>query len=233
MISPREPRHKQFKGFIMSNHHDVLLPLPSSGEVYYRTAVQEIIIGMTGNPYFPEPFPSPVPSVAETSAAFAAYVQLAHEVASRDLRKIGERDAAQDYLQGLLKRLRLYVELVADGDLNKLKSSGFPLRQIAVSNHSTAPLPAPGELSVKRGDTSGSIEINFTRLQGAHSYQVQISLAADPHDESGWRHATVSPYCQHIILSGLTPLQNVWVRVRGVGANGDGFWSEPMRVTVL
>jgi hypothetical protein len=217
----------------MSNHHDVLLPLPSSGEAFYRTAVQEIISSMMGNPNFPEPYPPPVPSMAETNAAFTTYLQLAHEVAARDLRKIGERDAAQAHLQGLLKRLGLYVELVADGDQNKLKSSGFPLRQAAVSNISTDPLPPPSDFSVKRGLISGSIEINFAKLLGARSYHVQISLATDPHDESGWHYATVSPYCQHIVVDGLTPLQNVWVRACGVGAGGNGLWTEPVRVTVL
>lgn len=156
-------------------------------------------------------------------------------VLSRDLRKIDERDASRDKLNAMLKRLALYVELVADEDQAILKSSGVPMRQSTegVRGSVTELLPAPSDLRLKHGTQSGTVDVHVARLAGAGSYEVQISTAVDPHDATGWVHGTVSPNSQHILLEGLTPLQHVWVRVRGINAAGNGQWTEPMRITVL
>lgn len=199
----------------------------------FLNVLQEIIISLTDNVYFPEPYPAPVPSTAKLSAETDIFRQACHEVLNRDLRKIPERDASRDRINSMLKPLALYLELMADGDMVKLKSTGFPLRQDAVRKTSGGPLPAPADLRVKHGLVSGSLDIHVAKLAGAHSYAVQISSLVDPHDESGWRHATVSSTAQHILLQGLTPLQNLWVRVCGVDANGNGLWTDPVRIAVV
>ena len=219
----------------MSNHHQIQPPAATLSDTDYQVVVRGILTRMTDNPHFPPPWPPMVPALTEVQAEFSLFEAACQAVLSRDLRKIGERDDSRERLNGLLKRLGLYVELVAGDDLAILKSSGFPLRQGPGGGRGSVvePLSAPSDLRLTHGTRSGTIDVRVARLAGARSYEVQISLAVDPHDAAGWVHGTVSSNSQHILLEGLVPLQHVWVRVRGVNAAGNGLWTEPVRITVL
>jgi len=55
----------------------------------------------------------------------------------------------------------------------------------------------------------------------------------DPGVETGWVLASITSGCNRILLEGLTPLQRVWVRLRGINGDGPGLWTDPAGEVVL
>ena len=211
----------------------LLLPPRSMGDGAYIPYVGHIIACLTDNPYFPLPWIPQVPSLVEIIAAYEAYQDAYHAALNRDLIKIDQRNTARETLNTMLVKLVPYLEMVADDDVIKLKSTGFGLRAEPTHTTQTDPLPAPSDFRVKHGAVSGTLDLHIAKLAGAGNYEVQISLAIDPSDESCWVHNMSSLSSQHITVRGLTPGQAVWVRVRGIGSNGNGLWTAPLRIIVV
>ncbi len=82
------------------------------------------------------------------------------------------------------------------------------------------------------GAFSGSLDIKTSPLEGAASYDVQIAQL-DPTVEANWAHTTTSKTASHIQLTGLTPGQSYWLRMRGIGSNGVGLWTDPLNIMVV
>jgi hypothetical protein len=102
-----------------------------------------------------------------------------------------------------------------------------------------APAPAIGVLTATferyreaLDAPSGQVELKLNRLEGAGSYEVHTAQG-DPLIEANWHYAQVSMLVRRIVLDHLAPLQRAWVRVRGVGGQGAGRWSDPASIVVL
>ena len=217
----------------MSNHHILVLPSSNLGHFAYLGEVSHIIACLKITPYFPEPWTAGL-SQSKLLALFDIYQNAYQAALNRDLIKIDERNTARDNLNTELKKVALYLELVADGDMVKLKSTGFALRQEPTPHRTSGnPLPAPSDLRVTYGVLSGTLDVHIAKLADAAFYTVQVSTAVDPTDESSWRQVALSTTSQHILLEGLTPLQAVWVRVCGNASDGPGLWTAPIRIVVL
>jgi len=67
-------------------------------------------------------------------------------------------------------------------------------------------------------------ETSFDPDELAYTYEVQVTTV-DP--VNGPWTTVVTPTASVFKLTGLTSGQRVWVRVRGVGAQGSGGWSDP------
>jgi hypothetical protein len=74
------------------------------------------------------------------------------------------------------------------------------------------------------GDNEQELNLKWTRLLQADSYEVQSS--PDPILPNSWVHATTVSDPK-IRLIGLTSGQKRWVRARGVNRLGAGPWSNP------
>ena len=118
------------------------------------------------------------------------------------------------------------------GDISKLESSGFDLRRETTHSNIFDPLPAPSDLSLTQGAFSGRINPKMSRLTGAASYEVQ-KTQLDPTVEANWTHALWSSTSSHIQLTDLIPGQSYWIRIRGIGTNGVGLWSDPLHIMVV
>jgi len=121
---------------------------------------------------------------------------------------------------------------MAQGDVTALTTTGFELRHDIVRTNSNELLPAPTDFRVTHGQLSGSLDVHVARLSGAGSYEVHIAQD-NPNLESNWRHAISSVNSLHIIVTGLTPGKNYWVRIRGIDSNGGGVWSDPISIIVV
>lgn len=217
----------------MSNHHILILPSSSLGHSAYVGEVSHIVACLKITPHFPEPWAAGL-GLSKLIGLFDLYENAYQAALNRDLIKIDERNTARENLNTELKKVALYLELVADGDIAKLKSTGFALRQEPTPHRTSGePLPAPSDLRVTHGVLSGTLDVHIAKLADATFYTVQISTAVDPTDESSWRQATLSTTSQHILLEGLTPLQPLWVRVCGNASDGPGLWTAPVRIVVL
>ena len=191
-----------------------------------------IVTAMTGNVHYPEPWAAQVPTLEQLNSAFKAYQDAYHASLTRDTLKIAQRDSARQTLTDLLKRLAPYLELIAQGDTAMLATTGYGLRHDIVRNSGNSPLPAPADFRVAHGAKSGTLNVHVARLPGAGSYEVHTAQG-DPALESSWQHAVSSVTATHILIEGLIPGQNYWLRVRGISSYGGGVWTDPVSIIVV
>jgi len=190
-----------------------------------------IVTGLTANSHFPEPWVAQVPTLEQLTIAYKTYEDCYHASLSHDNIKINLRHAARDALTTELKRLIPYLEIVAQGDVNVLLTTGYDLRKDLAYGSNIGILSAPEDFRVVQGTLSGSLDVHIAKLSGAGSYEVQIAQT-DPANEVNWRHALSSINSSHILLGGLAIAQIYWVRVRGIGVAGSGAWTDPIMIVV-
>jgi len=198
----------------------------------FLTMSGSIVNGMTNNSHFKEPWAGQGLTLEQLTAAYTAFEEAYHASLTRDTVKIAQRNATRQTLTEILKRLALSLELMAQGDVTALTTTGFELRHDIVRTNSNELLPAPTDFRVTHGQLSGSFDVHVTRLPGAGSYEVHIA-EDNPNLESNWRHAITSVNSLHIIVTGLTPGKNYWVRIRGIDSNGGGVWSDPISIFAI
>lgn len=201
-------------------------------EADFQAKAGHIIASLTGNPYYPEPWPEQVPTLKRLNEALNAYREAYHASLTHDTVKIKQRNDARQALTELFVQLAPYLEMLAQGDTDILASTGYDLRKEPQRGQNSGILPAPSGLRVVHGPLSGSLEVRIDRLPGAGSYEVQTTQG-DPMLEANWKHALTSTTSTHIGLENLNPGQTYWVRVRGVGSGGNGVWTEAVSVIVV
>ena len=79
------------------------------------------------------------------------------------------------------------------------------------------------------GDSPGEIDLNWNAVSGAKSYE--IHTATDPNTPSSWAFKDNSTKSK-ATLNGLTSASRIWVRVRAIGTNDKGGWSDPAETVV-
>ncbi len=131
-----------------------------------------IIASMTGN----KAFLTPAPALTDIIAARNSYT--AAVTIGQDSR-LGrsQRKKTRAALVGLLRQLAHYAEDASAGDRTVLMSSGFPLQR---DRAPVGPLPAPTQLRLAKGKTSGTAIARCRRLGQARAYQWRIAPAATP-----------------------------------------------------
>jgi len=200
-------------------------------ESSYLAKAGTIVTALTANVYYPEPWAVQVPTLAELTAAYTAYLDCYHAALSHDSIKIMLRNDARQALTELVKRLVPYLELVAQGNTQILATTGYDLRNDIVRGGGGEILPAPTDFRVEHGVKRGSLLVHVARLAAAGSYEVQTTQG-DPAIEDNWHHVLSSLTTAHILLEGLIPGQAYWVRVRGIGSAGAGVWTDPINLIV-
>lgn len=174
---------------------------------------------MTGNADFPAPVPSLATLGAAISAVEAATLEL-HLLRQQMREKLAELGGLEAALRGDLRDLAAYVRNVSGGDEATILGAGMGVRR-AKSPRTMA--PATG-LEALPGEDSGEIDLSWTPVPGAKSYEVQGS--PDPITATSWGHAGISTKAT-LTLTGLPSGARGWWRVRAIGANGPGAWSDP------
>ncbi len=190
-----------------------------------------ICAALTGNPLYQEPWIAQVPSLETLNTAYTTYQDAYRAALTKDTNKTALRDTLRTALTALLKQLAPYLELIAQGDLSILVTTGYDLRHDIVHNSGVDPLPAPDGFQVSHGTLTGTLTVQVIRLTGAGSYDVQTTQG-DPGVEANWQHVLSSKNASHILLSGLTPGQIYWIRLRAIGGNGNGAWTDPLSIIV-
>ena len=187
---------------------------------------------MTGNASFPEPWPSTVPPLAQIQKDLASFRDAVTATAAGDRTQIPARDAASATLVNDLGQLGLYVQAIANGNVDLVATTGFRLRRHGTRSLVIDVPPAPEGVRTSGGMVSGTLLIRSTPVTRAASYDVQIT-AADPTVEANWTLAGSYKICGRIELAGLTPLKTYSVRLRALGSAGPGAWSVPVSCLVV
>ena len=192
------------------------------------TTVQTIHDQMTANAVT---FPTPTTTMAALQTEITDYEAKLAAKASRSTADIVAFNVARHDLEGTLRDLGGYVNLVAQGSEAIVVLSGFPSYGGLTPLPSTIPA-APTNLRLRHGDLSGSIVARYHPDRQNSMNQVMINTG-DPNNEAGWVPAGTFGGGKASI-SGLTVGGTVWVRVRTVlKQNVNGPWSDPAKIVVL
>ncbi len=195
-------------------------------ELRSKTAVQKLSLGsthiaaMTGNASYPAG--TRVPTDAAVQAAHDALQTAVDEADAAEIvwkqKNATRRELESAYAQVLTARAN-NCEAVTPNDIPALTSTGFPLKGAAVPS---TPLTAPQNVRASLGDQEGEIDLMWDAQKGAVSHIVEFKehLAAGE-----WTSAGVLTQSKHTV-TGLTPGTSYAFRVRAVGKDGEGPWSD-------
>ncbi|MEA3186749.1 MAG: hypothetical protein QOD99_579 [Chthoniobacter sp.] len=190
--------------------------LTKDGQAPFGDKVTVVVQKMTGNTNFPSP--TPALNVVETS--FDAYTVAAADAVKGGVEATAIRNARRAELSSLLRQLANYVSATANGDLEILLSSGFPVQK--PSRTPIGPLPAPDAPVVSQGPVSGSLSASSRPVRGASSYNWSIALESTPDVNVQTAQTTGA----RASFSGLTPGQVYLVSLNAVGSAGTSDWSD-------
>jgi hypothetical protein len=110
-------------------------------------------------------------------------------------------------------------EAVTPGDRAALQTTGFPLR----ANPSPVGLvPAPIGFLAEMGPQIGEISLTWKAVRGASTYIVECKEHDTP---APWTQAKIVKQAR-VTVGGLTPGKTYAFRVRALGSEGEGPWSD-------
>ena len=178
------------------------------------------IKAMLGNPAFV----APAPTLSSVGTAATKLETDNNTLANLRQQAEGQTSvvaASEAALDDLLAKLGAYVDTIADGDENKIRSAGMDVRSGAAP---IGQLPAPTDLSATTGDRDGELDVQWNRVKGASSYVVEQTT--DAAAATGWKSAGVATKSKQSV-TGLTTGTKYWFRVAAIGAAGQSPWSDP------
>jgi len=178
-------------------------------------------------------------SSVELTAALAALpgaidrLQTAFEEAkSHDSGKVALQGQAKTALRKLLIKIAKLVEVISDGDMDMLRSSGLPLaKDKPAKPKNVNPLPAP-VFVLTHGTLSSTMYFSAKHVPGAASYVVHIT-DGDPSVAENYKIFGVFARCTNILIPGLTAGQKYSIIGQCVGLNGMGVMSAPCTLMSL
>jgi hypothetical protein len=198
------------------------------GEPRFTAKVDYIVESLTTEPMLtlvPDPWPAAIPTRMQIQTAATEY-KAAKLKAENGLKadidvRIAKRTVLEDYLRRVIPHLESVA--VAANDLSILDSSGFDRRQPAVQpSPMNGTLPAP-DFKVVRGTLSGTLIGSAKGVKGVFEGQM---TTADPLVDANFKTAVISKRATHILFPNATPGVMHHTRLRGIGSNGPGAWSE-------
>jgi hypothetical protein len=192
------------------------LPQPVSALITYA---QSVVAAMTNNPRFP----TPIPPLADVSAAIAALQNAETAALSRLKGTIVVRNDKKAALVTLLQEVRNYVQKTADADPENgaaiIQSAALPVRKTGVRK--------PRVFAAKPGAVSGSVEVTAATAARRASYEWQYSTDGG----KTWIEAAPSLRAKTTI-PGLPVASSVQIRYRAVTKAGPSDWAQPLVVVV-
>lgn len=176
---------------------------------------------MTDNTNFPDPIPA-----LDDYAIYVNDYRTKHEAAAETGGKFATtaKDIARLSLLQQMKRLASYVNFTADGDANKLVSSGFTL--VPPPKGHTVP-EVPLWVRIRRGPQKGQLLLDVAKVKHAWQYEYQVGNQGDEQGGIVWEEAIyTTTKSKGNIIAGLQHVTSYWVRVRAMNGYGTGDWSE-------
>ncbi|HTA64999.1 MAG TPA: fibronectin type III domain-containing protein [Xanthomonadaceae bacterium] len=174
-----------------------------------------ILTSMTGNAFFPSPFPA-LDKIATAHDAFAAAVNALDRSRPSTVR----RNQTRLILVQGLRELALYVQHASGGDPDKLLSSGFPMQR--KRGAPLAEIHPPKDVRVRQSAVSGRLLARCKADPGAKSYQWRIATAQAPTTWTLYDTVTVARFT----FDNLVPGTQYLVQVRAFARSGASNWSD-------
>lgn len=181
----------------------------------FESKVHTIKSSMTGNTYFP----TPVPTLAEITAAAADYSAALIKAASGDRMEIADKNAKRLVLEELLITFCRYINLTANGNLVMLLSSGFDLSK----DPEPVLITKPENIEVLNGLTPGELKVSVKAVKGARVYLHEYTTDSTLRPES-WVQ-TISTTRKFTFIN-LQPGTIYYCRVGAAGTNNQLLYSD-------
>jgi hypothetical protein len=193
---------------------------------YYRlrdselaTMAGKVLGALEGNGHFTDLTP-PLP---ELKVLIEDY-QTKHEVASRggSVLEVSLKNESRETLLNALRILAHHVNMVADGRLTLLNSTGL----ILAKQPTRVNIPGVIErLTLKDAALTGQVRLDFTRIKEAWEYEITVG-GLDIDGKLEWIQTHSSTNSKGIVLSPFESGSRVYIRVRACNGRGCGDWSE-------
>lgn len=182
---------------------------------------RQIVTQMTGNTNFTTPDPGLASITTAADALETAYNDAQTAQAQARAATSTQQDAS-DALDLLLSQEGNYVENASGGDQAIIESSGFNVRNVPAGP--IGDLPAPADVDITPNENAGTVNMRWEKVRGAYSYIVEKAVDAPTLSWSTALNCTKTRVVVNTMASGT----KYWFRVAGVGAAGQGAWSDPI-----
>jgi hypothetical protein len=174
-------------------------------------------------------FPNSAASVTALGTAVTAFTasrQAAEDGKITQQALVDAKDADRVTVEDCLRTLAGQVNEVAQGDVNIIHDAGMQ----ASAERAPITMTQVMNLAVSAGDEVGELDLQWDPIRGARIYKVQVSSDTVSPPANWTDKAT--PTKSKVTLTGLPSATKVWVRVKAVGANDEGAWSDVAWKTV-
>jgi len=199
----------------------VKLELDNKTDTDLLTFAQAHETAVTGNANFTTLLPAAT-VFTSVRAAYAGALGTFNTAQAAAKLATTNKDTARAALESVLTQRGNYVELTAADAADPaavIESAAFNRR----ADKTPAGVPAQVmSLAVTAGDHDGELNAQWDPVPGAKTYEVQTS--PDPFTATSWSR-TKSVTKSMAVLAGFTSGARIWVRVRAIGAGGEGNWS--------
>lgn len=176
---------------------------------------QGVIDALTGNTTYPTP---PV-TLANLQAAVDDYTAKMAAAQTGTQADTAAKNHSREVLEGLLRKVAAYVQMMCNEDPALLLSSGF---QMQSTNRSSTPLEKPKGLSIKNG-VAGQLVARVDAVKNANMYEGRIKPA-----NGDWLPSIFGGDSRRIAFLGLTAGTTYTIEVRALGGStGQSDWSDP------
>lgn len=171
-------------------------------------------------------FTDPRPSLAEIEIAFEDYQQKVYAAAGGGIFYSTAKRESKRRLADLLQKLAGYVNIVSDGHLPKLYSSGFPVLDRRRKGQSP---DTPSQPFLRDGRRKGEVAFGFKPVGRDMFYDYCFATAVDKQGNPIWGEIRVTTRSWTDYADGFPSLSYVYFRVRARNKHGASNWTQPIR----
>ncbi len=174
-------------------------------------------------------FPHPKPSIKKLEAALLDYRMKVQAAMGGGKIYVEAKKESKANLAKLLQQLAFYVNSVADGNLVKLYSSGFPV--LAHKRKGSSP-DTPSMLYIKDGNRSGEVYLGFKPVGRDMLYEYVLATGTDKKGRPLWGEVKTTTRSFRNYETGFTPGVDLYFRVRARNKHGVSNWSDTISLMV-
>jgi len=164
----------------------------------------------------------PLPTIED---AYQDYQKKVIEAESGSREKKSYKRESKRKLCELLQQLVTYVNLVSDGKLSLLHSSGFPVltrkRKGQVPDTPSAPFLCDGR-------TSGEVAFGFKPVGRDMFYDYRFATQVDSYGLPQWGEIFYKTNSFRAYYAGFTPGHYIYFQVRARNKHGQSHWTAPL-----
>lgn len=197
------------------------ITLLSSAEAIPRTAA--VVVAMSRDPNLYTLVEACFPKQQELQEVDEEHKAAFSAAADGDPEKAKRLKAAR---QKLDRKFSIFFTMVRHAAVEHPELlDAFGVSPAKVRKPTTTVLTSPDTPRAQHGQNSGEMSLKTKPVKGAKSYDISCCIG-DPSVEANWRHCGTGTKAMHLLVTGLIPGTVYWFRVRAVGANGYGPWSQ-------